>query len=274
VQFSDLAEFIDTPVKFYSSGMFMRLGFAVSVLADPDVLLIDEVLAVGDIAFQLKCLDRMEEIKQAGATVVLVSHNLAAIQRMCDRTLVLHHGRLLHDGDTTDAIAVLHDRLGEPRDPELVASTGSEGTPDGPTTIESFDLLVDGRPALNVETGARATFRMRVHFREPVSGALLGVIVGDERGTQVYAESTPFDAPMAFEAGQTATLEATFDAHLATGTYVAYLGVTTTGGREVVRARKPLVFFVRGRDFVTGSTDLRASLVAGVDGGDGASGAG
>src|SRR5690606_15092064 len=114
----EIGEFIDTPVKFYSSGMFVRLGFSVSIMADPDVLLIDEVLAVGDLAFGLKCLDRMAEVKAQGTTIVLVSHNLHSIRLMCDRTLVLQQGDLRHDGDTAAAISLFHDLLGEARDIE------------------------------------------------------------------------------------------------------------------------------------------------------------
>ena len=99
VDFAEIDDFIDTPVKFYSTGMYMRLGFAVSVIAEPDVLLVDEVLSVGDLAFQAKCLERMMEIRRAGTTIVIVSHNLGAIRRMCDRTIVLHAGRVRHDGD-------------------------------------------------------------------------------------------------------------------------------------------------------------------------------
>ncbi len=111
LDFAQIGRFLDTPVKFYSSGMFVRLGFAVAVEANPDILLVDEVLAVGDIAFQVKCFDRMMEIRQSGTTVLVVSHNLHAIRMMCDRTAVLEHGELRFDGDTSDAIGLYHDLL-------------------------------------------------------------------------------------------------------------------------------------------------------------------
>src|SRR5437660_2445556 len=97
--FSELGEAIDNPVKNYSSGMYMRLAFAIAVQVDPDVLLVDEVLAVGDEAFQRKCYARMAEFRQGRRTVVLVSHDLDAIRRFCDRALWLDHGRLAADGD-------------------------------------------------------------------------------------------------------------------------------------------------------------------------------
>src|SRR5947208_16874450 len=98
VAFAELEEFIDTPVKFYSSGQYMRLGFAAAVHVDPDILLVDEVLAVGDMAFQFKCFERMRELQAAGTTIVFVSHFLHAIRLLCPRALLLSQGRLEFDG--------------------------------------------------------------------------------------------------------------------------------------------------------------------------------
>lgn len=98
VDFAEVEEFLDTPVKFYSSGMSVRLGFAIAVNVDPDVLLVDEVLAVGDEAFQAKCSERMQRFKSDGRTVVLVTHSLDQAKEFCDRALVLDHGTLTYDG--------------------------------------------------------------------------------------------------------------------------------------------------------------------------------
>ena len=98
VDFSELRDFIDTPVKRYSSGMYMRLGFAVAVHSNPDILLVDEVLSVGDAFFQDKCQQRMREFKQQGMTIVLVSHSAETIMNFCDRALRIDHGRLVADG--------------------------------------------------------------------------------------------------------------------------------------------------------------------------------
>src|SRR5205807_7939456 len=104
VAFSELGRFIDIPVKTYSAGRFVRLGFSIAAHLDADVLLIDEVLAVGDEAFQRKCLRRISEQIAAGATLLLVSHDLAAIERVCERVLVLDHGKIVFDGATTDGL--------------------------------------------------------------------------------------------------------------------------------------------------------------------------
>lgn len=104
VEFSGIARFLDTPVKRYSSGMYLRLAFAVAAHLEPDVLLVDEVLAVGDATFQQKCLGKMAEVGGSGRTVVFVSHNMAAISRLCDRVLLLDGGRLVADGSTESVI--------------------------------------------------------------------------------------------------------------------------------------------------------------------------
>src|SRR5262245_37163271 len=105
VEFAGVEHFIDTPVKFYSSGMYLRLGFSIAAHLDPEILLLDEVLAVGDAAFQAKCLDRVTELKRAGTTIVFISHNLHAVARLCERTLLLRSGEIVMDGDTSKVIA-------------------------------------------------------------------------------------------------------------------------------------------------------------------------
>jgi len=98
IDFSGMDKYIDVPVKRYSSGMYVRLGFAVTAHLEPDIVLLDEVLAVGDVAFQAKCLDRISALRKSGRTIVFVSHDLASIYRLCDRALLLDHGRIVMDG--------------------------------------------------------------------------------------------------------------------------------------------------------------------------------
>ena len=104
VDFAELREFIDMPVKHYSSGMYVRLGFSVAVEVDPDILLIDEVLAVGDVAFQLKCLDRIRDFQKRGKTLLFVSHALQTVEEFCHEAFLIHHGRLVERGDPGDVV--------------------------------------------------------------------------------------------------------------------------------------------------------------------------
>jgi len=104
VEFSELGDFIDQPVKNYSSGMYARLGFAIAADVDPEILIVDEVLAVGDERFQAKCMERIREIRRGGCTIFYVSHGMGSVTELCDRVLVLHHGQLVFDGPTADGI--------------------------------------------------------------------------------------------------------------------------------------------------------------------------
>src|SRR5215210_5516603 len=106
VEFAELRQFIDTPVKRYSSGMYVRLGFSIAAHLDPDVLLLDEVLAVGDAAFQQKCIQRIIELKKSGTTLVFISHDLRAVQKLCDRVILLKSGQIEADGDPRETIAL------------------------------------------------------------------------------------------------------------------------------------------------------------------------
>lgn len=108
VAFSEIGDFIDTQVKFYSSGMYVRLAFAIAVHVDPDILLVDEVLAVGDEPFQRKCMDKIQEFQAQGRTIVLVSHSADQIRDVCDRVVVLKRGRVIFDGETEQGLIALH----------------------------------------------------------------------------------------------------------------------------------------------------------------------
>lgn len=105
VDFSELAEFIDAPVRTYSSGMFMRLTFSIAVNVDPDILLLDEILAVGDAEFQKKCKLRMDQFREQGKTILLVTHDMHTAEKWCDRLLYLEHGRLIADGSPPEIVA-------------------------------------------------------------------------------------------------------------------------------------------------------------------------
>ena len=114
ISFAELWDFIDTPVKRYSSGMYVRLGFSVAVHSDPEILLVDEVLAVGDAAFQEKCLAKMEEFRAWGVTIVLVSHSMGLVQDFCERALLLSGGQLLADGAPTEVVQQYTDLISHP----------------------------------------------------------------------------------------------------------------------------------------------------------------
>ena len=115
IHFAELENFIDIPIKHYSSGMFMRLGFSVATHVDPDILLIDEILAVGDLPFQEKCFSKMKEFREKGVTMIVVSHSLAQIQQYCDTGLVLWQGEMKYFGPTNEAVSIYQQFLNHER---------------------------------------------------------------------------------------------------------------------------------------------------------------
>ncbi len=128
VDFSGIEAFIDTQVKFYSSGMYVRLAFAVAVHVNPDLLLVDEVLAVGDEPFQAKCMDKIEEFQREGRTIVVVSHSAAQVARLCDRVVVMNHGEMIFDGQPADGLHVLRFGYDEQRRLESLGEEMSLGS--------------------------------------------------------------------------------------------------------------------------------------------------
>lgn len=111
VDFAEIHEFIDIPVKYYSSGMYMRLAFAVSVFVDPDILLVDEILSVGDVAFQKKCINKMFEFKKRGITIIFVSHAMETVSQFCDRVVYLKDGAIMFDGDSKEGVSLYNKNL-------------------------------------------------------------------------------------------------------------------------------------------------------------------
>ena len=143
VAFSEIEQFIDTQVKFYSSGMYVRLAFAVAVNVDPDILVVDEVLAVGDERFQAKCVDRIRRFQQEGRTILLVTHNADQVRALCDRAIVLNSGDMIADGPTRDSLRIFREQLMEDaveHDPAHLLGTvriESVSTPSGSFEVKS-----------------------------------------------------------------------------------------------------------------------------------------
>jgi lipopolysaccharide transport system ATP-binding protein len=170
VAFAEIEQFIDTPVKRYSSGMYVRLAFAVAAHVDPDILLIDEVLAVGDLAFQRKCLNYAAQLKDRNATILLVSHNMFAVKSMCDRAICLSRGEVVYDGKPEDAIRRYEEDSGLEALPWARGRLGSDPTrfPVRVTRVELMDE--DGRARTVFDHGERV--RLRIHFQanQPIDG--------------------------------------------------------------------------------------------------------
>jgi ABC-type polysaccharide/polyol phosphate transport system ATPase subunit len=214
VAFAELEDFIDAPVKTYSSGMYMRLGFAVAIHVDPDVLLVDEVLAVGDEAFTHKCLDKLSEFRRRGRTVLLVTHSLDLVTRFCDEALWLDGGLARLQGDpkrVVDAylldVAGVENQAGE-RTIEAGPSTSS-GRPEEPADMTraiegrwgSREVEIsavefrgrNGQPAHVFQSGDPLEIRLHVRARRPVSDLVFGVGIFNADGVCCYGTNTAIE---------------------------------------------------------------------------------
>jgi lipopolysaccharide transport system ATP-binding protein len=181
VAFAEVERFVDTPVKFYSTGMFLRLAFAVAAHLEPEILFVDEVLAVGDMAFQQKCLGKMGEAAKNGRTVLFVSHNMGAIRSLCERGLVLHKGQVVESGDISQSIETYF-RLSSVADQATEARIAAGGTGFGPVKVASHpSSTVDQSEAFEVATTAQ--------FREPVAGFNLYCIVNDMHQRKMFQQT-------------------------------------------------------------------------------------
>lgn len=258
IDFAEIEGFIDTPVKFYSSGMFVRLGFAVAAHADPDVMLVDEVLAVGDVAFQLKCFERMQQIRRNGTTIVLVSHNLGAIQKMCERVLLVHDGTPVVLGSPDDAIAKLYDILTSSCELQQNTDWGTHYEP-GVVAIEGMGLTGGGSVTRqHVNAGEPVSFRVQVRALQAIDDFRLGFVLFGPDGSPVYADISHILGPLA--ADDATVYDVSFRAQLPTGTYSATAHISRPDLRTNLAQGRPCSFFVNGRDTVAGVADLEATF--------------
>jgi len=192
IDFSGIERFIDTQVKFYSSGMYVRLAFAVAVHVDPDVLLVDEVLAVGDEPFQRKCMDRIRTFQHEGRTILLVSHALDQVAELCDRAVVLEAGEVRVDGEPREALRHLRADFETTRQEERERDRKSETAPR-PTQarVRSLTLLdADGRPLRKMRPGDDMVISVEVEASEKLSDWVLGVGIDTPLGQVVYGTNT------------------------------------------------------------------------------------
>jgi lipopolysaccharide transport system ATP-binding protein len=175
VSFAEVEQFIDTPTKRYSSGMYTRLAFAVAAHLEPEILIVDEVLAVGDAAFQKKCLGKMEDVAGQGRTVLFVSHNTQAVRQLCTRCVLLEHGRLVADGPTDQTLATYNERL---RTLRIDAETGTNNPENrrGSGAVRFTGVSVEdlaGAERYNFRMGETVRFRLSYVANEPMRGAAI-----------------------------------------------------------------------------------------------------
>ena len=202
VDFSGVGDFIDVPVKRYSSGMYLRLAFAVAAHLRSEILLIDEVLAVGDVAFQKKCLARMDEVAHQGRTILFVSHNLMAVQALCPRTILIDRGHLVADGDTRRVLSAYLRSTAEPGSETERAWPAGQGP-----SWQGFELRgarAEARPgeapgSIDIKTGL--SLALEFGLTEAVSGVSLSLQLINDEGILVF-DTGPPGGPLDWAAGR------------------------------------------------------------------------
>ena len=291
VEFAELEDFIDSPVKTYSSGMYMRLGFAVAVHVNPDILLVDEVLAVGDEGFSLKCLDKFAELRRRGKTVLLVTHGLGLVERYCDEAVWLDAGRIRGRGDprrivhiyTTD-VAENEERIlasgdrkvqeatrpagdaeagaqeaatdqpvvtDEPPDDMFRAAQGRWGS--GPVRIDRVTIEREGDAAHVFQSGDRLAIRLEVSTPEPVEDFVFGISIFNAEGVCCYGTNTDIEEFEPVELSGSAEVVFAIDRlDLVAGTYKLDVAAHTRQGVQYDYHRLLYTFRVKSHTRDTG----------------------
>ncbi|MGI6099027.1 MAG: ABC transporter ATP-binding protein [Lentisphaerae bacterium] len=185
--FAGIGDFMDQPVKYYSSGMYVRLGFAVAVEVDPDILLVDEVLAVGDAAFQRKCLDKMRAFRNAGKTLLIISHDMHTIRSVSDRILLLDHGEVKGLG-TPDEMVSAYQRQDAARLPD--APPRREWGSGEVRVVRTELLRLDNTPATCVPSDEGLRLRLHYSAAQPVAAPVFGFAISDRQGREVHGSNT------------------------------------------------------------------------------------
>ena len=207
LSFADIGDFVHQPVKTYSSGMFVRLAFAVAINIDPEILVVDEALSVGDVIFQAKCYHKFEEFKKQGKTILFVSHDLGSISKYCDRVILLNQGVMMDEG-TPKAMVDMYKQLLVHQDPvkqaeETVKEDWKKGFQVNPNTLEYgkkeaeiTDFVVmdsKGRQTNTIEKGSDFQIKMRIHFHENIQQPIMAFTFKNIQGTEITGTNTMYE---------------------------------------------------------------------------------
>ncbi len=211
VEFSGLAEFLDTPVKRYSTGMYARLGFSVAAHVDPEILIVDEVLSVGDFLFQKRCMQRMKEVVARGTAIVFVSHNLDAVANFCTRAILLDHGRIAAEGSPRDVITAYMD----------AGRTAQSHGPAKKAFVSHLVIRDQNGPCTTFQAGDDAWLDVDVTANRRCERLSFAVYLRNHRGFEVFHTSTIRLAvpPFSLEPGETRTVTVHLKLHLAGGAF-------------------------------------------------------
>ena len=269
IEFAGIGEFIDAPVKVYSSGMTVRLGFSVAVNMDPEILIVDEVIAVGDEEFQRRCLDHLFRLRRAGTTIVLVTHSMGVVEDMCDEAMWLDHGQIKALGGTRDVVTKYMSQVNESeaarKEPTGAPQSELDAVRRGSGTVRvtAFDVLTDtGEPVDVLLADQPCTFRLHLTGSEGIGQAAASFTIHTEAGVPLagplkYVNEEPLEAG-----------DSHIDFHMETpllqpGTYLVSTTVTA-GGELLDHLDKPFIVKVRdsGAESAAGAVRLLGEWAA------------
>jgi lipopolysaccharide transport system ATP-binding protein len=268
VDFAGIGKFLDTPVKRYSSGMYARLGFAIAAHIDPEVLLVDEVLAVGDFAFQAKCYARMEELRASGTALIFVSHNMEVVRQVCDHGLVMYRGEAIYQGTAGDAVIAYSDAVRkaarEVKKNVQVEDAMAQRVLSFDAEIERISLLdAAGKQVTSIQAGAEVRVAVDLVFHKDVHSPVFAMTIRGPDGHMVYDTTTRWmkiDTPD-YHAGERGRVVYTLRAHLLDGTYELGADIASNDLKTYLdRVERAFSFEVRNDSGARGMADLGARV--------------
>ncbi len=268
VEFAGIGNYLDTPVKRYSSGMYARLGFAIAVHVNPQVLLVDEVLAVGDYAFQLKCYARMEDLRKKGTSLIFVSHNMEAVRRVCERGLVMYRGQAVFEGTAAEAVVAYSDVIRQnARQAQLEVPTEdglSQRVMTFDAEIERVSLMDDaGNPVSVLHSGSKTRLVIDAYFNKAVRQPIFSMVIRTPDGRVVYDTTTRWMKIQTpdFSAGDRCQVEFALDVPLLDGTYELGVDIADTDFSHFYDClERALGFSVIASNGAQGLVDLGAKV--------------
>jgi ABC-type polysaccharide/polyol phosphate transport system ATPase subunit len=268
-EFAGIGEFIDRPVREYSSGMYVRLAFSTAIHVEPDILIVDEALAVGDAIFASRAVRKFEELKQRGVTVLFVSHDLGLVKRLSDRAILLLGGRVEAEGAPKDVvnryIGLVHEWQRAPVSSSdgAVGPAGSFRHGDGSSRIIDAQLLDrDLRPVQTVESGEPVTVRIRARFEADVDRPIVGLLIRNRLGLDVFGTNTRIEGHDlgSFARGETIEIDFGFECRLTRQEYTLTVATQHWDGASQDWRDEVLQFTVVDARDIAGLTDLRAQV--------------
>ena len=265
--FAGIGEFIDRPVKEYSSGMYVRLAFATAIHVEPEILIVDEALAVGDAAFANRCIRKFEELKRRKVTVLFVSHDLSLVKRLSDRAILMLEGRIAAEGDPSDVVnryvghVLERERAGHRVETAGLTSTFRHG--DGASEVQEILMRnASGEPSNSFQSGERVEVRVRARFLRRAENPVVGVLVRNRLGIDVYGTNTRLQSLSFgnFEPGEELEVTFRFDCLFTEQEYTLTVATQHWDGSSQDWLDDAVVFKVAGSGQAAGLVNLATAV--------------